>query len=124
MVHGRAGGAMVAAHGTAGRAGGEEVGWPGGPGNGHRPTLLPCCAPRRVDPWECYQDTWQTTCSVLEHHRDLMKVRQTPRRGRTWGEGAGRVQEWGCSCTSVWTSTTKIWLGQTERRLAGTCLKA
>jgi len=27
-----------------------------------------------VDPWECYQDTWQTTCSVLEHHRDLMKV--------------------------------------------------
>uniref|UniRef100_A0A8C3G0Y3 Nicotinamide/nicotinic acid mononucleotide adenylyltransferase 2 n=1 Tax=Cyclopterus lumpus TaxID=8103 RepID=A0A8C3G0Y3_CYCLU len=29
----------------------------------------------RVDPWECYQDTWQTTCSVLEHHRDLMKVR-------------------------------------------------
>lgn len=29
----------------------------------------------RVDPWECYQHTWQTTCSVLEHHRDLMKVR-------------------------------------------------
>lgn len=29
----------------------------------------------RVDPWESYQDTWQTTCSVLEHHRDLMKVR-------------------------------------------------
>uniref|UniRef100_A0A8C9ND11 Nicotinamide nucleotide adenylyltransferase 2 n=1 Tax=Serinus canaria TaxID=9135 RepID=A0A8C9ND11_SERCA len=28
---------------------------------------------RWVDPWECYQDTWQTTCSVLEHHRDLMK---------------------------------------------------
>ncbi|KAF7241305.1 Nicotinamide/nicotinic acid mononucleotide adenylyltransferase 2 [Varanus komodoensis] len=28
----------------------------------------------RVDPWECYQDTWQTTCSVLEHHRDLMKA--------------------------------------------------
>jgi len=28
----------------------------------------------RVDPWESYQDTWQTTCSVLEHHRDLMKV--------------------------------------------------
>lgn len=28
----------------------------------------------RVDPWECYQKTWQTTCSVLEHHRDLMKV--------------------------------------------------
>ena len=27
-----------------------------------------------MDPWECYQDTWQTTCSVLEHHRDLMKV--------------------------------------------------
>ncbi|XP_029381417.1 nicotinamide/nicotinic acid mononucleotide adenylyltransferase 2 [Echeneis naucrates] len=27
----------------------------------------------RVDPWECYQDTWQPTCSVLEHHRDLMK---------------------------------------------------
>ncbi|KAF3857616.1 hypothetical protein F7725_010817 [Dissostichus mawsoni] len=27
----------------------------------------------QVDPWECYQDTWQTTCSVLEHHRDLMK---------------------------------------------------
>ncbi|CAL8313313.1 unnamed protein product [Gadus morhua 'NCC'] len=27
----------------------------------------------RVDPWECYQQTWQTTCSVLEHHRDLMK---------------------------------------------------
>uniref|UniRef100_G3NA40 Nicotinamide/nicotinic acid mononucleotide adenylyltransferase 2 n=1 Tax=Gasterosteus aculeatus TaxID=69293 RepID=G3NA40_GASAC len=28
----------------------------------------------RVDPWESYQDTWQTTCSVLEHHRDLMKA--------------------------------------------------
>ncbi|TSO57284.1 Nicotinamide/nicotinic acid mononucleotide adenylyltransferase 2 [Bagarius yarrelli] len=27
----------------------------------------------RVDPWESYQDKWQTTCSVLEHHRDLMK---------------------------------------------------
>uniref|UniRef100_A0A3P8W9S0 Nicotinamide/nicotinic acid mononucleotide adenylyltransferase 2 n=1 Tax=Cynoglossus semilaevis TaxID=244447 RepID=A0A3P8W9S0_CYNSE len=27
----------------------------------------------QVDPWECYQETWQTTCSVLEHHRDLMK---------------------------------------------------
>nr|XP_009671133.1 PREDICTED: nicotinamide mononucleotide adenylyltransferase 2 [Struthio camelus australis] len=40
---------------------------------GKTPTLLPCCAPHRVDPWECYQDTWQTTCSVLEHHRDLMK---------------------------------------------------
>uniref|UniRef100_A0A8C5XII4 Nicotinamide/nicotinic acid mononucleotide adenylyltransferase 2 n=1 Tax=Microcebus murinus TaxID=30608 RepID=A0A8C5XII4_MICMU len=32
----------------------------------------------RVDPWECYQDTWQTTCSVLEHHRDLMKVTTLP----------------------------------------------
>ncbi|XP_023674846.1 nicotinamide/nicotinic acid mononucleotide adenylyltransferase 2 [Paramormyrops kingsleyae] len=27
----------------------------------------------RVDPWECYQDSWKTTCCVLEHHRDLMK---------------------------------------------------
>lgn len=68
------------------------------------PTLLPCCAPHRVDPWECYQDTWQTTCSVLEHHRDLMKVSQPL---RTWGEGTGRAQEWGCSCTSTWISTAK-----------------
>lgn len=41
------------------------------------PLFPPLC---RVDPWECYQDTWQTTCSVLEHHRDLMKV-SWPRRG-------------------------------------------
>ncbi|CAM9585247.1 nicotinamide/nicotinic acid mononucleotide adenylyltransferase 2 [Lampetra fluviatilis] len=27
----------------------------------------------RVDPWECYQEKWQTTCDVLEHHRELMK---------------------------------------------------
>lgn len=66
---------MMAAHGIA-DPGGEEVAWAGGPDSGHEPTLLPCCASGRVDPWECYQDTWQTTCSVLEHHRDLMKVRQ------------------------------------------------
>ncbi|KAF7459943.1 Hypothetical predicted protein [Marmota monax] len=41
----------------------------------------------RVDPWECYQDTWQTTCSVLEHHRDLMKVSRAPAKGRVdYGE--------------------------------------
>lgn len=41
--------------------------------NGHKMSdgLMVFC---RVDPWESYQDTWQTTCSVLEHHRDLMKV--------------------------------------------------
>lgn len=38
----------------------------------------------RVDPWECYQDTWQTTCSVLQHHRDLMKVRGWARGAGTW----------------------------------------
>uniref|UniRef100_A0A8C4Q4S8 Nicotinamide/nicotinic acid mononucleotide adenylyltransferase 2 n=1 Tax=Eptatretus burgeri TaxID=7764 RepID=A0A8C4Q4S8_EPTBU len=27
----------------------------------------------RVDPWECYQETWQPTCNVLQHHRELMK---------------------------------------------------
>lgn len=43
----------------------------------------------RVDPWECYQDTWQTTCSVLEHHRDLMKVSQAMAKGG-W---MSRVQE-------------------------------
>ncbi|EPY89576.1 hypothetical protein CB1_000092001 [Camelus ferus] len=26
----------------------------------------------RVDLWECYQDIWQMTCSVLKHHPDLM----------------------------------------------------
>lgn len=118
--HGRTGEAIVAAHGTAGQPSGEEVAWPGGPGSGHWPILLPCCALCRVDPWECYQDTWQTTCSVLEHHRDLMKVRQPLHRGCTWGEGVARVQDWGCSCTGTWTSTTKIQPGQTEKRLAGT----
>lgn len=49
-------------------------------GSGHRPggpagRQWGLCAVFRVDPWECFQDTWQTTCSVLEHHRDLMKVR-------------------------------------------------
>nr|ADO27934.1 nicotinamide mononucleotide adenylyltransferase 2 [Ictalurus furcatus] len=43
----------------------------------HRPTMCQLAVQSsdwiRVDPWECYQDTWQTTCSVLEHHRDLMK---------------------------------------------------
>uniref|UniRef100_A0A8B9DGS0 Nicotinamide nucleotide adenylyltransferase 2 n=1 Tax=Anser cygnoides TaxID=8845 RepID=A0A8B9DGS0_ANSCY len=38
-----------------------------------REDISQCCCSCRVDPWECYQDTWQTTCSVLEHHRDLMK---------------------------------------------------
>lgn len=49
------------------------------------------CCHGRVDPWECYQDTWQTTCSVLEHHRDLMKVRWAVAEG-AW---VGRVQEKG-----------------------------
>lgn len=40
----------------------------------------------RVDPWECYQDTWQTTCSVLEHHRDLMKV--------SWARAKGGWMSW------------------------------
>lgn len=54
----------------------------------------------RVDPWECYQDTWQTTCSVLEHHRDLMKVswataggRVPPKPGRP-GKSAAGLQTW------------------------------
>lgn len=53
----------------------------------------------RVDPWECYQDTWQTTCSVLEHHRDLMKVSGASLRGgwaaearRGRGKGAAGLQ--------------------------------
>ncbi|KFV56157.1 Nicotinamide mononucleotide adenylyltransferase 2, partial [Tyto alba] len=40
---------------------------------GRPPFSLSASYMRWVDPWECYQDTWQTTCSVLEHHRDLMK---------------------------------------------------
>lgn len=54
-------------------------------------TLLPCCALGRVDPWECYQDTWQTTCSVLEHHRDLMKVRQPLCHGCTRARAGGET---------------------------------
>lgn len=53
-----------------------------------------------MDPWECYQDTWQTTCSVLEHHRDLMKV-SWPRRGvgdhrhqAGCGKGAAGLLTW------------------------------
>lgn len=52
-----------------------------------------------MDPWECYQDTWQTTCSVLEHHRDLMKVSGASLRGgwaaearRGRGKGAAGLQ--------------------------------
>ncbi|OCT82800.1 hypothetical protein XELAEV_18025334mg [Xenopus laevis] len=48
----------------------------------------------RVDPWECYQDTWQTTCSVLEHHRDLMKLISLPFSVRILGkvgEGLSRM---------------------------------
>uniref|UniRef100_A0A8C8E4R9 Nicotinamide nucleotide adenylyltransferase 2 n=1 Tax=Otus sunia TaxID=257818 RepID=A0A8C8E4R9_9STRI len=55
-------------------------GWPGHDGlvsSRHRLTMCQLAVQSsdwiRVDPWECYQDTWQTTCSVLEHHRDLMK---------------------------------------------------
>lgn len=46
----------------------------------------------RVDPWECYQDTWQTTCSVLEHHRDLMKVSWARLRAG-WTTEAGQARE-------------------------------
>ncbi|KAB1260876.1 Nicotinamide/nicotinic acid mononucleotide adenylyltransferase 2, partial [Camelus dromedarius] len=44
----------------------------------------------RVDPWECYQDTWQTTCSVLEHHRDLMKQVQAKILGKV-GQSLSRI---------------------------------
>uniref|UniRef100_A0A8C7IDE4 Nicotinamide/nicotinic acid mononucleotide adenylyltransferase 2 n=1 Tax=Oncorhynchus kisutch TaxID=8019 RepID=A0A8C7IDE4_ONCKI len=52
----------------------------------------------RVDPWECYQDTWQTTCSVLEHHRDLMK----------------RVT--GCILSNVNTPSTTPVIGQPQNK--------
>lgn len=61
------------------------------------PLFPPLC---RVDPWECYQDTWQTTCSVLEHHRDLMKVSRPCRGVRDHrsqagcGEGAAGLLTW------------------------------
>ncbi|MBV97404.1 Nicotinamide/nicotinic acid mononucleotide adenylyltransferase 2, partial [Eschrichtius robustus] len=45
----------------------------------------------RVDPWECYQDTWQTTCSVLEHHRDLMKINSNPSTPTVQGVKSGAI---------------------------------
>ncbi|KAG8517341.1 Nicotinamide/nicotinic acid mononucleotide adenylyltransferase 2 [Galemys pyrenaicus] len=56
----------------------------------------------RVDPWECYQDTWQTTCSVLEHHRDLMKVN-------------------GAVARDGWTAEARQPLGRCSCRLPGVC---
>uniref|UniRef100_A0A3Q3VMM3 Nicotinamide/nicotinic acid mononucleotide adenylyltransferase 2 n=1 Tax=Mola mola TaxID=94237 RepID=A0A3Q3VMM3_MOLML len=59
----------------------DSYGKPGLVSSRHRLTMCQLAVQSsdwiRVDPWECYQDTWQTTCSVLEHHRDLMKVRLT-----------------------------------------------
>lgn len=52
----------------------------------------PLSASGRVDPWECYQDTWQTTCSVLEHHRDLMKVSWAAQRGGRTAEAELAVE--------------------------------
>uniref|UniRef100_A0A3B4WJR1 Nicotinamide/nicotinic acid mononucleotide adenylyltransferase 2 n=1 Tax=Seriola lalandi dorsalis TaxID=1841481 RepID=A0A3B4WJR1_SERLL len=56
----------------------DSYGKPGLVSSRHRLTMCQLAVQSsdwiRVDPWECYQDTWQTTCSVLEHHRDLMKV--------------------------------------------------
>ncbi|XP_072298030.1 nicotinamide/nicotinic acid mononucleotide adenylyltransferase 2 [Eucyclogobius newberryi] len=55
----------------------DSYGKPGLVSSKHRLTMCQLAVQSsdwiRVDPWECYQDTWQTTCSVLEHHRDLMK---------------------------------------------------
>uniref|UniRef100_UPI001CD909B5 nicotinamide/nicotinic acid mononucleotide adenylyltransferase 2-like n=1 Tax=Solea senegalensis TaxID=28829 RepID=UPI001CD909B5 len=55
----------------------DSYGKPGLVSSRHRLTMCQLAVQAsdwiRVDPWECYQDTWQTTCSVLEHHRDLMK---------------------------------------------------
>lgn len=49
-----------------------------------------------MDPWECYQDTWQTTCSVLEHHRDLMKVSRDTTGGGDYKDAKrGRTGDWG-----------------------------
>ncbi|PWA31088.1 hypothetical protein CCH79_00019987, partial [Gambusia affinis] len=55
----------------------DSYGKPGLVSSRHRLTMCQLAVQSsdwiRVDPWECYQDTWQTTCCVLEHHRDLMK---------------------------------------------------
>ncbi|XP_061586899.1 nicotinamide/nicotinic acid mononucleotide adenylyltransferase 2 [Cololabis saira] len=55
----------------------DSYGKPGLVSSRHRLTMCQLAVQNsdwiRVDPWECYQDTWQTTCRVLEHHRDLMK---------------------------------------------------
>lgn len=55
----------------------------------------------RVDPWECYQDTWQTTCSVLEHHRDLMKVSWAMAGQGGWPPAAGQAGEGCCWPTDL-----------------------
>lgn len=55
----------------------DSYGKPGLVSSRHRLTMCQLAVQSsdwiRVDPWECYQETWQMTCSVLEHHRDLMK---------------------------------------------------
>lgn len=80
----------------------------------------------RVDPWECYQDTWQTTCSVLEHHRDLMKV--SPKFGLNATKFFTCTQSWlevincivalqrvtGCILSNVNTPSTTPVIGQPQ----------
>lgn len=66
----------------------------------------------RVDPWECYQDTWQTTCSVLEHHRDLMKVSYLYYYF-SWTDDAVsglRVEVIPCSTLGTWPLTYQRWM--------------
>lgn len=89
--------------------------------NGHKMSdgLMLFC---RVDPWESYQDTWQTTCSVLEHHRDLMKV--SPSFGLNavrfllvlevinWAVPLQRVT--GCILSNVNTPSTTPVIGQPQ----------
>nr|XP_013811738.1 PREDICTED: nicotinamide/nicotinic acid mononucleotide adenylyltransferase 2 [Apteryx mantelli mantelli] len=85
------GGIVSPVHDSYGKTQGRSAEGVGHAKLGHRsgqaaPRQSPCCdrlpelsdelyplQAKEVDPWECYQDTWQTTCSVLEHHRDLMK---------------------------------------------------
>uniref|UniRef100_A0A3B4WLM0 Nicotinamide/nicotinic acid mononucleotide adenylyltransferase 2 n=1 Tax=Seriola lalandi dorsalis TaxID=1841481 RepID=A0A3B4WLM0_SERLL len=54
----------------------DSYGKPGLVSSRHRLTMCQLAVQSsdwiRVDPWECYQDTWQTTCSVLEHHQSII----------------------------------------------------
>ncbi|KAG7231837.1 hypothetical protein INR49_010268 [Caranx melampygus] len=99
----------------------DSYGKPGLVSSRHRLTMCQLAVQSsdwiRVDPWECYQDTWQTTCSVLEHHRDLMKVwTSSPSLDISVNISVDISRVTGCILSNVNTPSTTPVIGQPQNQ--------